>query len=82
MGHIGPAGYWQGVPNSRAASPGNDNGSETSSVMPAAVPGLAASRVSREKYNHLSYWKARKVRMVMKTKLMEKKKYFSHPNVF
>lgn len=64
MGHnnIGPAGYWQSVPNSRAASPGNDNGSETSSVMPAPVPGLAASRVAKEKYNHLSYWKARKVR--------------------
>lgn len=63
MGHnIGPAGYWQSVPNSRAASPGNDNGSETSSVMPAPVPGLAASRVAKDKYNHLSYWKARKVR--------------------
>lgn len=66
MGHnIGPAGYWQSVPNSRAASPGNDNGSETSSVMPAPVPGLAASRVAKDKYNHLSYWKARKVRKLI-----------------
>uniref|UniRef100_A0A2H8TVI9 Echinoderm microtubule-associated protein-like CG42247 n=1 Tax=Melanaphis sacchari TaxID=742174 RepID=A0A2H8TVI9_9HEMI len=61
MVHVGPPGYWQSMPNSRAASPGNDNGSETSSVMPAPVPGLAASRVAKEKYNHLSYWKARKV---------------------
>lgn len=62
MSRVGPPGYWQGVPNSRAVSPSNDNGSETSSVMPAAVPGLAASRVVKDKYNHLSYWKARKVR--------------------
>ncbi|XP_050432030.1 echinoderm microtubule-associated protein-like CG42247 isoform X1 [Adelges cooleyi] len=61
MGRLGPAGYWQSVPNSRGASPGMDNASETSSVMPAPVPGLAASRISKEKYNHLSYWKARKV---------------------
>lgn len=65
MGHSGPPGYWQGVPNSRVASPGNDNGSETSSVMPAPVPGLAASRVAKDKYNHLSYWKARKVRVLL-----------------
>lgn len=64
MSRIGPPGYWQGVSNSRAASPSNDNGSETSSVMPAAVPGLAASRVVKDKYNHLSYWKARKVRKI------------------
>lgn len=60
------------MPNSRAASPGNDNGSETSSVMPAPVPGLAASRVAKEKYNHLSYWKARKVRISI-SKTREKK---------
>lgn len=70
MSRIGPPGYWQGVPNSRAASPGNDNGSETSSVMPAPVPGLAASRIAKDKYNHLSYWKARKVRIfTVKTKI-------------
>lgn len=65
---MGPPGYWQGVPNSRAPSPGNDNGSETSSVMPAPVPGLAASRAAKDKYNHLSYWKARKVRKRVKTR--------------
>lgn len=69
------------MPNSRAASPGNDNGSETSSVMPAPVPGLAASRVAKEKYNHLSYWKARKVRILI-SKTWEKKVDTNCHNVY
>lgn len=53
------ANYWTSA--SRPTSPGiPDNASEASSVMPISQQNASTAK-KKEKYNHLSYWKARKV---------------------
>ncbi|KAK7574062.1 hypothetical protein V9T40_011253 [Parthenolecanium corni] len=51
--------YWASA--SRPSSPGiPDNASDASSVMPMTTHNVGTGK-KKEKYNHLSYWKARKV---------------------